>query len=38
MTIEVHNPPLLIQEKEFQKKKNKRRAKPNCIKIKTKVE
>jgi hypothetical protein len=24
MTIEVHNPPLLIQEKEFQKKKQEK--------------
>lgn len=30
MTIEVHNPPLLIQEKEFQKKK-KTREEPNPI-------
>jgi len=26
MTIEVHNPPLLIQEKEFQKKKKQEKS------------
>jgi hypothetical protein len=37
MTIEVHNPLLLIQEKELQRKKTGKESNSVYIKIKTKV-